>query len=291
MTPSSPLPPAAREPFLASAAEHAELSGIIARRTLYPVFQPIIDYRVQAYIGFEGLIRGPANSRFQFPDALFGTAKLAGLSSELEHVCREVTLEAFSRLRLPGRIFLNVTPGCLADPRMAETVRELLPRLGIAPGRVVIELTENQSITEVPDLQDVLASYRALGLQIAIDDLGEGFSNLRMWSDVRPDFVKIDRHFIDGIAEDRMKYHFVRAMQDLAESCTAHLVAEGIEREEDFAVIRDMGIACGQGYFIAVPEPVPAHHPRQTVMTALGRQRVSLSPVGAVGGKPPTSQT
>lgn len=288
LPPPNPLPPA---PECLPAGECSELLDIILRRSLYPVFQPIIDFRVQAYVGFEGLIRGPAGSRFQYPDALFGAAKQGGLSSELEHACREATLEAFARLRLPGRLFLNVTPGCLADPRMAEgMVREVLPRLGIAPGRVVIELTENQSITEVPELQEMLARYRGMGLQIAIDDLGEGFSNLRMWSDVRPDFVKIDRHFIDGIAEDKMKYHFVRAMQDLAESCAAHLVAEGIEREEDFAVIRDMGIACGQGFFIAVPEPVPSHHPGQPVMTALGRQRVSLSPVGAVGGKPPTAQ-
>ncbi|HJW25407.1 MAG TPA: GGDEF domain-containing protein [Rhodocyclaceae bacterium] len=295
-----PLPPplsAASEclsqpgPQRLSAIEHAELLDIITRRALYPVFQPIIDFRVQAYIGFEGLIRGPVGSCLQFPNDLFEAAKLADLSCELEHICREVTLEAFARLRLPGRIFLNVTPGCLVDHRMVDgTIRELLPRLGIAPGRVVIELTENQRITDVPELQEVLARYRAMGVQIAIDDLGEGFSNLRMWSDVRPDFVKIDRHFIDGIADDRMKYHFVRAMQDLAESCASHLVAEGIEREEDFAVIRDMGIACGQGYFIAVPEPVPPHHPSQPVMTALGRQRVSLSPVGAVGGKPPTAQ-
>ncbi|MBS1191948.1 MAG: hypothetical protein H6R10_3740 [Rhodocyclaceae bacterium] len=278
-------------PLCLPASRDSELLDIMARRALCPVFQPIIDFRVQAYIGFEGLIRGPAGSRLQYPDALFRAAKAAGLSCELEHICREVTLQAFARLRLPGRLFLNVTPGCLADGRMMEgTIRDLLPQLGIAPGRLVIELTENQRITDVPELQSVLADYRAQGVQIAIDDLGEGFSNLRMWSDVRPDIVKIDRHFIDGIADDRMKYHFVRAMQDLAESCAAHLVAEGIEREEDFSTIRDMGIACGQGYFIAVPEPVPSHHPHQPVMTALGRQRVSLSPVGAVGGKPPTAQ-
>jgi len=274
------------------ADDEAELLYLIARRDLHPVFQPIIDFRVQAYIGFEGLIRGPAGSRFQFPDNLFGAARAAGLACELEHACREVTLKAFARLRLPGRLFLNVTPCCLADVRMQEGMaRELLPQLGIAPGRVVIELTENQNITRVPDLQALLSIYRGMGFQIAVDDLGEGFSNLRMWSDVRPDFVKIDRYFIDGIADDRMKYHFVRAMQDLAESCSAHLVAEGIEREEDFTTLRDMGIACGQGFFIAVPEPVPSDHPRQSVMTALGRQRVSLSPVGAVGGKPPTAHT
>lgn len=274
------------------AGEHAELLDIIARCALYPVFQPIIDFRVQAYIGFEGLIRGPADSPLRYPSALFGAAKAAGLSCELEHACREVIFQAFARLRLPGRLFLNVTPSSLADPRMMNgATRALLQQLGIAPSRIVIELTENQQITDVPEIHEVLAVYRSQGYRIAIDDLGEGFANLRMWSDVRPDFVKIDRHFIHGIADDRMKYHFVRAMQDLAESCTAHLVAEGIEREEDFNLVRDMGIACGQGFFIAVPEPVPAHYPRGEVTTALARQRVALSPAGALGGKPPTAQS
>lgn len=272
--------------------EREALLAIIEQRALHPVFQPILDFRVQSYIGFEGLIRGPLDSHFRAPDALFSAAKRAGLIMELEHACRQVTLQAFSRLRLPGRLFLNVTPGCLADREMADgAMRELLQSLAIVPSRVVIELTENQRIHDVPDLQGLLAQYRSQGFRIAIDDLGEGFANLRMWSEVRPDFVKIDRHFIHGIADDRMKFHFVRAMQDLAESCAAHLVAEGIEREEDFCLVRDMGIACGQGYFIAVPEPLPAAHPGCEVMNALGRQRLAPATLGLAGTKAPTAQS
>jgi EAL domain-containing protein (putative c-di-GMP-specific phosphodiesterase class I) len=127
----------------------------------------------------------------------------------------------------------------------------LLTDLGIAANRVVIELTENEQIIDMPGIQEALLHYRGQGFQIAIDDLGEGFANLRMWSEVRPEYVKIDKHFVHGIADDRIKYHFVRAMQDLAEICNASLVAEGVERAEDFACIRDMGISCVQGYFIS----------------------------------------
>jgi hypothetical protein len=133
----------------------------------------------------------------------------------------------------------------------------------------------------MPGIQEALLHYRGQGFQIAIDDLGEGFANLRMWSEVQPEYVKIDKHFVHGIADDRIKYHFVRAMQDLAEICNASLVAEGIERAEDFACIRDMGISCVQGYFIAMPEAVPVRQLRPAVVEALGQQRVSLSPGGA----------
>lgn len=272
--------------------EAAELRRIIDEGLLYPVFQPIVDFRVRAILGYEALIRGPQDSLLQYPDALFAAAKACDLALELEHACREASLRAFAAQRLPGRLFLNVTPGCLLDPLMINGhTRALLAELGIAPNRIVIELTENQQITDLPGIQEALQNYRGRGFQIAIDDLGEGFANLRMWSEVRPEFVKIDKHFVHGIADDRIKYHFVRAMQDLAEICNASLVAEGIERREDFCCIRDMGIACGQGYFIARPEPVPLRQLSQAAQSALANQQLSLTPNGQAIGKMPTART
>jgi len=271
--------------------EATELRRILAEELLYPVFQPIIDFRVRAILGYEALIRGPEGSALHRPDQLFAAARSAGFALELEHACREASLRAFAGQRLPGRLFLNVTPGCLLDPQMMNGhTRELLNELGIAPNRIVIELTENQQITDMPGIQEALLHYRGRGFQIAIDDLGEGFANLRMWSELRPEFVKIDKHFVHGIADDRIKYHFVRAMQDLAEICNASLVAEGIERPEDFACIRDMGIACGQGYFIAHPEVYPARQLAASVIAALAQQRLSLSPMAASAGKMPTAR-
>jgi len=260
--------------------EHAqEVHRIIGEGLLHPVFQPILDFRARAYLGFEALIRGPVTSPLHRPDQLFAAARHAGIERELEHACREASLRAFAHHRLPGRLFLNVTPGCLLDARLMNgETRQLLNELGITPNRVVIELTENERITDLPGILDGLLHYRGQGFQIAIDDLGEGFANLRIWSEVRPEFVKIDKHFVHGIADDRIKYHFVRAMQDLAEICNASLVAEGIERIEDFSCIRDMGIACVQGYFVAMPTAVPERQLRPVVIEALGQQRISLSP-------------
>jgi len=271
--------------------ETAELRRIISEGLLHPVFQPIVDFRVRACLGYEALIRGPENSPLRRPDALFAAAKAAGLALPLEHACREASLRAFAQMRLPGRLFLNVTPSGLLDERMLNgETRSLLAELGIAANRIVIELTENQQITDLPGIHEALLHYRGRGFQFAIDDLGEGFANLRMWSEVRPEFVKIDKHFVHGIADDRIKYHFVRAMQDLAEISNSSLVAEGIERIEDFECIRDMGIACGQGYFIAHPQARPDHQLQPVVLAALARQRVALSPGSGSSGKTPTAR-
>ena len=264
----------------------------MAEGLLFPVFQPILDFRLRAILGYEALMRGPEGSPLHRPDQLFGHAARLGFSNDLEHLCREASLRAFAAQRLAGRLFLNITPGCLLDPRLMNgQTRDLLNQLGIAPNRIVLELTENQQITDMPGIQEALLHYRGRGFQIAIDDLGEGFANLRLWSELRPEFVKIDKHFIDGIAEDRIKFHFVRAMQDLAEICNASLVAEGIERNEDFVCLRDMGIACAQGFFIARPESHPVRQlPGQTVI-ALDQQSLALSPMTGGPGKLPTARS
>ena len=225
-----------------------DLLEIIENRRLTALFQPIVDYRDHSYFGFEGLIRGPAESLLNTPLALFSSAEKYGLRSQLEAACRETVLHAFSRLKLPGRLFLNNSLEALHDEHLlAADGLEGLYRLGIHPSRIVIELTENQHIGDYPGIREVLTRHRANGFKIAIDDLGEGFANLRMWSEVQPDYVKIDRHFINGIATERLKHHFVKAMQSLAESCSAQIVAEGIETEADFLAVRDIGIAYGQG--------------------------------------------
>src|SRR5574343_1122268 len=272
--------------------EASELNRILDEGLLYPVFQPIIDFRVRSILGYEALIRGPKGSPLAMPNALFAAAQRAGRMADLEHLCREASLRAFAALALPGRLFLNVTPSCLLDHRLMNgQTRELLAELGIAPNRIVIELTENQQMAEVPGIHEALQHYRGRGFQIAIDDLGEGFANLRMWSELRPEFVKIDKHFVHGIADDRIKFHFVRAMQDLAEIGNASLVAEGIERSEDFLCLRDMGIACGQGYFIAYPERQPIRHLSGPALGTLDQQSHALLPLSGGLSKLPTART
>src|SRR5574343_1054433 len=272
--------------------EADELRWVMAERLLCPVFQPIIDFRLRAILGYEALIRGPEGSSLQRPDQLFAAADRSGLSMDLEHACREASLRAFAAQRLAGRLFLNVTPDCLLDQRLINGhTRKLLSELGIAPNRIVLELTENQQITDMPGIQEALLHYRGRGFQIAIDDLGEGFANLRMWSELRPEFVKIDKHFVAGIADDRIKFHFVRAMQDLAEICNASLVAEGIERAEDFICLRDMGIACGQGFFIARPERQPPRQLAGQTLSALDQQSLALAPLTGGPGKLPTARS
>ena len=246
---------------------------------LSAVFQPILDFRARSYLGFEGLIRGPAATPLHSPPVLFGLAHHTGLTMEFERLCRRVVLTGFAALNVPERLFINVSPSCLRDPTfMNGETAALLHELGLKTGQIIIELTENQHISDFSALRDTLGAYRDLGYQIAIDDLGEGFSNLRMWSEVRPEFVKIDRHFISGIEQDALKFQLVRAMHDIADTCNSRIIAEGIETDAEFATVRDLGIELGQGYRICRPEADPARAPGAGIRALIEDSSVIIFP-------------
>lgn len=256
-----------------------ELSAILAGGTLRAVFQPIFDYRTQSWLGYEGLIRGPTGSRLESPLALLEAADGPEMRLAFDMACWKTLVSAFAEQQLSGHLFLNVTPSSLLSEAMSQARwANEIRNLGVDPARIVIELTENQQIQDFAQIRQALGAVRSLGFRIAIDDLGEGFSNLRMWSEVRPEFVKIDRHFVQGIADDVLKFHLVRAMHELAELTGAAIIAEGIESLSDFTAVRDLGIACGQGFFIARPAALPVRHPSRETLDALHHKELVVFP-------------
>ena len=211
------------------------LEDILNQRNLSALFQPVMDLSSGTFIGFEGLIRGPADSPLHSPVNLFAAAKHQGLSLEVEMLCRQIVLESFAAQNLPGKIFLNVSPEALTHPsfKNGQTL-VYLENLGIDPQRVIIEITENQPTFDFENMRNALLHYRSMGFQIAIDDLGEGFSSLRLWSELRPEFVKIDMHFVQGVNADPLKQQFIRSIQSIALSSGTQVIAEGIETDAEF---------------------------------------------------------
>jgi EAL domain-containing protein (putative c-di-GMP-specific phosphodiesterase class I) len=146
--------------------------------------------------------------------ALFEAAEQCGCFQSLELLCRKVVVQAFVAQRLPGKLFLNVSPDCLSQPdyRSGRTLEAIL-EAGLDPRRVIIELTEHKPANDYGLLGEAIAHYRKMGFTVAIDDLGEGFASLRLWSELRPEFVKIDRHFVQNIQQQPIKAQFLRSIQ------------------------------------------------------------------------------
>lgn len=238
------------------------LVEIIETRQLVANFQPIIWLSTGKIIGYEGLIRGPSDSPLHSPTSLFKSGEKFELIQDLELLCRQVTLEAFVRQNLIGKLFLNVSPERLLDSnfRNGETLGYMRD-IGLQPAQVVIELTENQRTLSYSVLCEATDYYRSLGFEIAIDDLGEGFSSLRLWSELRPEYIKLDQHFIQNIHHDPIKLQFVRSIQQIAINTDTRIIAEGIETHEEYMIVKDIGITLGQGYYIARPNPRPITTP------------------------------
>lgn len=259
---------------IASKALLAHLQDILDRRLLTPLFQPIVDMRHGGISGYEGLVRGPSDSILHAPLDLLRAAGIHSLSAEVEQLCRRVVLDQFVRQSLPGKLFLNVSPALLID---GESANGQLTGSGLSPDRVIIELTESPPAFDFTLLRKAVAHFRAQGFQVAIDDLGEGFSSLRLWSELRPEYVKLDKHFIHGINRDPIKLNFVRSIQEIARNSNACIIAEGIETQAELRVLKELNIAFGQGFLIGRPEVRPA----------TGLQAEAAQAFGNAGGNPP----
>ena len=235
-----------------------QLRKLLEERNLGAVFQPIFSFREGRIIGFEALVRGPRGSLLQTPGELFGAAAEEGVAVELNVLCVQLILRGFVQRGLEGSLFLNVSPQLILQRGFDRArVERFMQEVGIEPERVVIELTEDYPTVDFRLVRESLMLYRSMGFRVAIDDLGEGFASLRLWSELRPAFVKADKHFVTGVATDPVKAQFLRAIQHIAEHSGSLVIAEGIENGADFKVVKEMGVACGQGYFIGHPEENP----------------------------------
>lgn len=240
-------------------SEIEELNRIFEDGSLDPVFQPILQIDNSQIFGFEGLTRGPATSLLHLPAQLFAAGNRAGLLIELEMLCCRKVVRQFARLDTRGSLFLNVSPQTVLWVREdVERISNFIVDCGMQLAQTVIELTEHQNITDHSTFRQALKLFRSAGFRVAIDDLGEGFSSLRLWSELRPDFVKIDIHFVQGISRDPLKHQFLKSLQQIAQRCETKLVAEGVEDIDDFRVLRDLGISYAQGYLIERPSKEPS---------------------------------
>src|SRR5262249_34776291 len=192
--------------------------------------------------------------------------------------CRKV-IDGYFHLGLRPRLFVNISPQTVATA--SQQNRDLLQALGHRGNsreRIVVELTEHEQVRDVEFFRRAMATLRGHGFGVALDDLGEGFSSLRLWSEIRPDFVKVDMHFVQGVHADPLKFQFLKSLQQIAENCGSELVAEGVEDRADLTVLRDLGVSYGQGYLIARPAAAPVSAVDASVRKLLGHPAIAVFP-------------
>ncbi|HWK28810.1 MAG TPA: EAL domain-containing protein [Solirubrobacter sp.] len=221
------------------------------------VFQPIVRLTDRETIGYEGLARFPTPPGLVAlpPDVTLAAASRHGLRDDLEVAC----WRAIAAAGVPphGRaLWVNLSPEALGHPGLLELA-------GALPSRLVIELTEQDTVLDHVRLRERLRPWIARGALVAVDDAGAGFTSLEYVADIRPDFLKLSRGMVAGVDGDAGREAVLRATAAFAREVGARVVAEGVERAEELEALRAIDVDYGQGWLFgrpgeAWPKDVPA---------------------------------
>ncbi len=223
------------------------------------VYEPIVSVEDRTVYGYESLARGPQGTAFHSPIALFTAAEDEGLIFELDCLCRQSGLTGAEELPEGANLFLNVRPTTIHDPKFRpDAVTRTLERTRLRPQDVVFEISEQESIANFDVFREIRDEYRALGFRFALDDTGAGYASLQAVLQLEPEFIKVDRAFITGLDTDLAKQNMLRAFQDVADNMGSRIIGEGLDTLEELEMLRELGIAFGQGWLFGKPTPLRA---------------------------------
>ncbi|MDH2416601.1 bifunctional diguanylate cyclase/phosphodiesterase [Nocardioides sp. CER19] len=241
----------------------SELETAIRRGELVLHYQPLVRLTDRAVVGVEALVRWAHPSRGLVPPLEFvpqaeRTGAIRSLGAwTLDEACRAAG-ESDQQL---ASVSVNVSVRELRDPDYVGTVRETLARYGLPGSRLMLEVTEGIYDEGDPQVVRTLHEVRALGVRIAIDDFGSGYSSLR-WLDRLPlDVLKIDGTFIDSIQEGSPEAPILEAIVAMARSLGVDVIAERVETEHQARVLAGLGCDLGQGFLFGRPEPFTVDQP------------------------------
>jgi EAL domain-containing protein (putative c-di-GMP-specific phosphodiesterase class I)/GGDEF domain-containing protein len=235
-----------------------QLQRIILQEQITTLFQPIYDMETLRPHGFEALCRGPKGTEFHSPLALFDTAEKSELLFELDHLCRRKALMEAGGKRGRGlprefKLFINTLPFSMRDPHFQG--KDLITLLGddLSPDQIVFEVTEQHAIANYHLFRDAMKYFQHLRCLIAIDDMGAGYSGLDKIVELQPNYVKLDMSMVRDIHTSFVKKEMVQTFKAMADKIDAKLIAEGIEKREEFEVVREIGVNYIQGNYLARP--------------------------------------
>jgi len=223
-----------------------DVQRVLNDRSIRIAFQPVCNLRSRDVIGYEALARFPRPAHAT-PRQWFDQALHLGVLQDLELLAASTAIEHFGQL--PERAFLelNVSPATAASSDFGELADKVPAEL------LVLDIAENDSVDNYHLFVEVIDHLRSLGVRIALDDAGAADVSLQHLLGVRPDIVKIDTTVIHGIAEDELRQAVACAYASMAKRAGAISLAEGIETEEELAMLLSLEVETGQGYLLGRP--------------------------------------
>ncbi len=250
--------PAMYEDVLRESRQRAELEQALAEEQFFVLYQPIVDLPTGGLIGVEALVRWRhPRDGVVGPDAFLPMAEDTGLIVALgrwvlQQACHQ--LAQWQRRAPAGalRMSVNLSARQLQHPQIVDDVAEAIASAGIPPASLVLEITESMFLQDTDAVVSTLRAIRSLGVRVAIDDFGSGYSSLGYLQRFPVDILKIDRSFIGG-HDDQGDTSLAEAIVRIGQTLNLQTVAEGIETTEQWSALRELGCDLGQGYYFARP--------------------------------------
>lgn len=248
-----------------------DLRTAVAAKQFHLMFQPLINARTQALVGFEALIRWNHPQRGLVPPPVFiPVAEESGLMGPIGEWVIEEACRALASWPEPITVAINISPKQIVLPSLPNLVSQSLSRYKIPGNRLELEVTEGVFLGDNGATLDTLKRLRALGVGIALDDFGTGYSSIGYLNKAVFHKLKIDGSFVREAGTRPENVAIIQSIVQLAKSFRMNVTAEGVETAEDFERMRDLGCDTIQGYLFG--KPLPYDRANQMVL-GLGKQR------------------
>jgi EAL domain-containing protein (putative c-di-GMP-specific phosphodiesterase class I) len=236
------------------------IDRLLAEGGIQPALQPVYEIAgaVRTPVAVECLSRGPKGSNAEQAPVLFDYVRRKRREAEIDRACLATALSACESLKPTVRVGVNVHASTLA--RDADFPRWFLSRLQakkIDAARVVMEIVEHGPAQDLDSLARALTELRVAGVRLALDDMGIGTSGLRLVVEWAPEYIKIDRFFVEGARECPRKLAVLRSIVAMADGVGASTIVEGVETEEQLQMVIESGVKLVQGYVFCRPLAPP----------------------------------
>jgi EAL domain-containing protein (putative c-di-GMP-specific phosphodiesterase class I) len=259
-----------------------DLRRAVDRGEIEVHYQPAVDLLTEQVVAVEALVRWRHPERGLLSPAQFlGLAVETGLIDPIGwHVLRTATSDGLSWAADHDLVVaVNTSARQLQNDAFGTEVCAALEGTGFPADRLVLEITETELVHEVDVVADRLVPLQGLGVRTALDDFGTGYTSLKYLAALPIDIIKIDRAFVHGAADHPDQRALLRTIVELAQRVDCKVVAEGIERTEDVAVLVELGVRVGQGFLFHRPQPADA-------ITALLERKIEVAQSVRSGSAP-----
>lgn len=221
-------------------------------------YQPIIKANgdIFAYEILSRFIDEEDENTLLSPFNVFTAAKKRGRLYALDRLCRLTAVR--HAVSIKEKAFINFIPTSIYSPEHClKSTTSLANELGINPKQFVFEVVETEKVDDLDHLKSILKYYRDRGFQYALDDVGEGFSTFEMLKEIKPQYMKLDMKYVQGVASDSYKQDMASKFLKAGNQVDAIPLAEGVETKEDFDWLKQQGFQLFQGYLFGKPSATP----------------------------------